>query len=589
MGLTHTLRATAGAVWLLAMAALFGCTNTATPDLGIGNLFAAQVPFVIPPKNAEASKIHQLSIVPLGNQTSQSIARSVEGSMIGLKFGEKPYYSKVTLDEANAATLLTSQTLQGVVARDQTQGVLTVLFTGQRVDRRSYQENRSECTQKSSGFSFKCPAGATRNFQVSCEEKIAYASADVRVYDGSSKRMVYSDSLAEKASSSACSDQDSLVDASLTGQAVSALSMRIVSAVAPTTQLRSLDLMEPDATVTGPAAATFQEGLRFARAKRLDEACNRFGDLYDGNKESTNLTYNVAFCDEARGDLVNAVSRYRRASELAHVPNSQIDKHLNAVEMQIKEVGLVAVSRSGDTSTSGGGGTVVVGGGRRVALVVGNARYKRGALINPINDARLMQTQLKKVGFEVVEVENVDSARFETVVTDFINKARGARVALFYYAGHAIQSDGANLLMPVDNESLRSIDDVREKSISVTSVLAQLEVAAPDVKLVVLDSCRDSPLPSVTRSLTGGLAPIATPPLGALIAFATSPGQTAIDGDGKNSVFTKHLARELDKPGATLEDVFKQVRAEVQRETKNRQKPTEVSSLTGTFYFRPPQ
>jgi hypothetical protein len=569
------------------MTVLVGCTNTATPDLGMGNLFAAQIPFVIPPRNAEASKIHQLSIVPLANQTSQSIARSVEGAMIGLKFAEKPYYTKVALDEANAATLLTPQALQGVVTRDQTQGVLTVLFTGQRLDRRSYQESRSECTAKSSGFSFKCPAGATRTFQVQCEEKTAYATADVRVYDASSKRTVYSDTLAEKAGGSACSDQATVVDADLIGQAIGALSMRIVSAVAPTTQLRPLDLMEPDALVTGAATATFQEGLRFARAKRLDEACNRFGDLYDNNKESTNLTYNVAFCDEARGDLVNAVSRYRRASELAHGPNSQIDKHLNAVEKQIKEVGLVAVSRTGDTATPGGGGVVLTG-GRRVALVVGNARYKRGALINPINDARLMETQLRKVGFDVVKVENVDSARFETVVADFINKSRGARVALFYYAGHAIQSDGANLLMPVDNESMRTMDEVREKSISVTSVLAQLEVAAPDVKLVVLDSCRDSPLPSVTRSLTGGLAPIATPPSGALIAFATSPGQTAIDGDGKNSVFTKYLARELDKPGATLEDVFKQVRVEVQRETKNRQKPTEVSSLTGTFYFRPP-
>ncbi len=587
MGTMRTLRRCGAVGVLFAMTVLVGCTNTATPDLGMGNLFAAQIPFVIPPRNAEASKIHQLSIVPLANQTSQSIARSVEGAMIGLKFAEKPYYTKVALDEANAATLLTPQALQGVVTRDQTQGVLTVLFTGQRLDRRSYQESRSECTAKSSGFSFKCPAGATRTFQVQCEEKTAYATADVRVYDASSKRTVYSDTLAEKAGGSACSDQATVVDADLIGQAIGALSMRIVSAVAPTTQLRPLDLMEPDALVTGAATATFQEGLRFARAKRLDEACNRFGDLYDNNKESTNLTYNVAFCDEARGDLVNAVSRYRRASELAHGPNSQIDKHLNAVEKQIKEVGLVAVSRTGDTATPGGGGVVLTG-GRRVALVVGNARYKRGALINPINDARLMETQLRKVGFDVVKVENVDSARFETVVADFINKSRGARVALFYYAGHAIQSDGANLLMPVDNESMRTMDEVREKSISVTSVLAQLEVAAPDVKLVVLDSCRDSPLPSVTRSLTGGLAPIATPPSGALIAFATSPGQTAIDGDGKNSVFTKYLARELDKPGATLEDVFKQVRVEVQRETKNRQKPTEVSSLTGTFYFRPP-
>lgn len=577
-------------VALLAALAVAGCTNMASPNLPSFDFFAAKVPFVVPAKSSATAAIVSVSVVPVGNPMSTSIAREVEGKMVGLKFNEQPFYTKVALHDFVPVAVLTPQNFATIAAQDQTGGVISIAYAGQRIDRRNYQESRSECTNRKGLFG--CEKNATRTFQVSCEERSATVSAELRAYDARLKKVVYSDTVSEKAVVARCSDATDaqLSDNDLVGNAVVAVQGKIQAAIAPSVQLRALDLMEPDLAVGAtPAQEQFQAALKFARAKRLDEACQRFVDLYDSNKESTALTYNVGFCDEARGDLVNAAARYRRASELARGPNSQIDRNLMAVERQIKEVGLVALPALAQERGDAGG--ALAGIGRRVALVVGNARYDKTALVNPVNDARLVQAQLRKLGFEVTEVENVNSGRFQSLVADFSNKARGAEVALFYYAGHAVQIDGDNLLLPTDNVGFATNDDIRDKAVSLTMLLAQLDSAAPRVKLVVLDACRDDPLrlPEATRSMAGGLAAVREPSAGTLIAFATSAGQTAPDGKGKNSVFTKHFVKGLQKPNQKVEDLFKQVRADVQRETNNKQKPTEVSSLTGDFYFRPVQ
>ena len=570
-----------------AVAAVAGCTNMAAPDLGGPGPFAAQVPFQIPAKSSSAATIRSLSVLPVGSRASELIARDLEHRMVGLKFREQPFYSHVILHELSPASVLAVPALQKMAQQDQTDGVLSVSYGGQRVDRRAYQETRFNCSVNP-GFLKACPKGSQRQSQVSCEERTASVSVELRVFEARSRRVVYSDTLGDAVKKARCSDssEPQLADNDLVASALVSLQPRLQAAIAPTVQLRPLDMMEPDSQVAeGEARVRFQEALQFARSKRLEAACSRFTDLYDGNKDSMALTYNVAFCDEAAGDLINAASRYHRASELARAPNSQIDRHLIAVERQIKENGLVPVAASAAIVHPADAGTYVPG-GRRVALVVGNARYKRGALINPINDARLVQSQLGKLGFDVTEVEDVNSARFQSVIADFVRKSKGANVALFYYAGHAIQVDGENLLLPVDNDGMRSVDDVRDKGVALGELLARLDAAAPQVKLVVLDACRDNPLPGATRSLSGGLAPVRTPPAGSLIAYATSPGQTAIDGTGKNSVFTRHFVKEMQNPDQKLEDIFKKVRAEVQRETQNKQKPTEVSSMTGDFYFR---
>jgi hypothetical protein len=389
--------------------------------------------------------------------------------------------------------------------------------------------------------------------------------------------------------SARCNDSSAAIDPdnALIGMANDALQKRIIATIAPSVELRPLDFMEPDAQVAATALNGFQQALSFGRAKRLDEACARFAELYDGEKESPALTYNTGFCDEARGDLVGAVTRYRRASELFGRPNGQIDRHLTASERAIKEIGIATVAalplRPGVQSRE-----TYVPSGRRVALVIGNARYEKGALGNPVNDARLVETSLRKLGFQVTKAENVTGARLRTVMEDFALKSQGADVALFYYAGHAVQAGGENYLLPIDNQSIANEGDLRERSLPLGVMLARLGLpSGPRIKLVFIDACRDNPMRSGVRSLAGGLAPMAPPPKGSLVVFATAPGRTAADGGGKNSVFTKNFAALVDAPDVKVEDMLKQLRVAVLRDTKNVQEPSEVSSLTGDFYFRP--
>lgn len=568
---------------------LTACTNVGTLELPTANVFAAKVPFVVPPASSAAASIRSVSVVPLGGEASGSMARFVEGDMIKLKFQEEPYYKKVVLEENVASAALNPGQLQAIVTRSNTQGVASVRYLGSNVTRRTYQESRSDCSKKVGMFKL-CPVEAQTTHQVSCEERTAVASAELRVYDRAASKVVLSDTVNGQYVVARCSDATTAVDADnvLVATANGALQKRILSTIAPSTEMRPLDFMEPDEKVAPAAVTGFQQALSFGRAKRLDEACARFADLYDNEKESPALTYNTGFCDEARGDLVGAVSRYKRASELFGRPNGQIDRHLTASERAIKEIGILTVS---GTKPPPGRGMqdAYVPTGRRVALVIGNARYQVGSLPNPVNDARLVELRLRKLGFEVTTVENVNAARLRTVVDDFAAKSSGADVALFYYSGHAIQVDGENYLLPVDNAALADDDTLRERTQPLGIMMAKLSGSSgPRVKLFFIDACRNSPFQSKTRSLSGGLAQIAPPPKGALVVFATAPGRTALDGGAvKNSVFTKNFAAIVDVPGVKVEDMVKQLRVGVLRDTKNQQEPSEVSSLTGDFYFRP--
>lgn len=226
---------------------------------------------------------------------------------------------------------------------------------------------------------------------------------------------------------------------------------------------------------------------------------------------------------------------------------------------------------------------------KRIALVIGNSDYKHTSpLTNPKNDAVVMAKVLRGLNFEVIESLDLSQNDMKRAVKAFAQKLElGGRgtVGLFYYAGHGVQVNGVNYLIPV-NAKISSPVDVEIESLDLEVVTNAMNVAGNGFNVVILDACRDNPFKSNTRSLSRGLARI-NAPKGSLIAYATSPGDVAADGAGDNSPYTAALIKSMQVPGLTIERVFKEVRLEVHELTKETQTPWESSSLTGDFYFLP--
>lgn len=223
--------------------------------------------------------------------------------------------------------------------------------------------------------------------------------------------------------------------------------------------------------------------------------------------------------------------------------------------------------------------------GKRLALVIGNADYPASPLRNPVNDATAMARTLRKLGFEVMDGTDMTHRQMMALLDNFGEKIRKADIALFYYAGHGMQLDGQNYLIPIDAD-LRSEQEARYKAVNAGLLLAKMEVADARINLMILDACRNNPFARSFRSSQQGLAQMDAPS-GTLIAYATAPGQVASDGAGSNGLYTEALLKHLDQPGLKVEDVFKRVRIEVREATGGEQTPWESSSLVGDFYFQP--
>jgi uncharacterized caspase-like protein len=225
--------------------------------------------------------------------------------------------------------------------------------------------------------------------------------------------------------------------------------------------------------------------------------------------------------------------------------------------------------------------------GPRVALVIGNGRYRHAqALTNPANDASDVAASLRTLGFDVIEGRDLDKRGLEDKVREFSRKLDHARLALFFYAGHGIQVGGKNFLIPVDAKLERQ-GDLSFETLDVAQVLAQME-AEPRVNLVFLDACRDNPLSrSFARTLGArsasvgqGLASIQSA-VGTLIAYATQPDAVALDGTGRNSPFTTALLKHMNTPGLEIASLMRRVRADVIQATNGKQVPWDHSSLLG--------
>jgi hypothetical protein len=220
---------------------------------------------------------------------------------------------------------------------------------------------------------------------------------------------------------------------------------------------------------------------------------------------------------------------------------------------------------------------------KRFALVIGNSEYESPEvphLSNPTNDAQDMADTLNKLNFNVIEVLNATQKEMNRAIAAFGENLEPNTVALFYYAGHGLQVNGKNYLVPVDADISHS-SAISAETVDMDTVLDQL--SSSKVSIVILDACRNNPFKKA-RSIGGGLAQLQAPK-GSYIAYATAPGRTASDGGGRNGLYTQELLKNINKPGLSLEEVFKSVRVNVAKATSDDQIPWDSSSLTGNFYF----
>jgi hypothetical protein len=229
---------------------------------------------------------------------------------------------------------------------------------------------------------------------------------------------------------------------------------------------------------------------------------------------------------------------------------------------------------------------------KRLALVMGNGAYKDAPLPNPANDADDMEKALKQGGFTVIKRKDATLKEMHLALREFGDRLDRQGTGVFYFAGHGMQVRGRNYLIPVDADIQRE-DEVAFAAMDLGAVMDKLDSAQNPVNIVILDACRNNPFGKRLQASAKGLAQVEAPP-GTLIAFATAPGSTAADGGGRNGLYTQHLVKQMDKPGAAIEEVFKAVRAGVRSDSKNLQIPWESTSLETSFAFRaaprpPPQ
>jgi tetratricopeptide (TPR) repeat protein len=372
------------------------------------------------------------------------------------------------------------------------------------------------------------------------------------------------------------------------------------------------------------AIADLDNALRLAQDKTIKaRAYQNRGSAHHANKNfdlaiqdysqaiGLDPKYAMAFNNrgasfESKGDLNSALADYRAAGRLA--PEIQVvAQNIKRLEERLAagagtpspgsavavvpprqaDPASVAASPPQPQSVPPAAATPA---GRRIALVIGNGKYQHAvALPNPASDARAVAKALGEIGFEVALGTDLDRAGMEGRLRDFLAKASSAQVALLFYAGHGLQVDGRNYLVPVDAK-LETASDLNFGTVDLDRILASLEDPAR-ANIVILDACRDNPLArsfaAKTRSTAvgAGLAAYTSLGTGTLIAFSTAPGKVAADGDGANSPFTQGLIKYLHTPGLEVRQMLTRVRNDVAKATGERQVPWDNSSLRGDVYL----
>jgi tetratricopeptide (TPR) repeat protein len=347
------------------------------------------------------------------------------------------------------------------------------------------------------------------------------------------------------------------------------------------------------------AIADVTEAIRLAKAKVPVNIMTPPGSVLISAYAERGLAY------EAKGDTASAKQDY--AATLQGVASDAGSKANQATaKVRLSLLSEAETPRTAPTSTSAPIKTAApspaspaVGAaiGRRVALVIGNGAYTHvKALPNPSNDARAVAKSLRGIGFVVTEGIDLDRSGMQNMIREFLRDATRSQVAIVYYAGHGVQIDGRNYLVPVDAQ-LKQGGSLTDTMMDMDTIMAGLDDQLR-TNIFILDACRNNPMAPQVASIGAGRAiegdGLAAPSslgsgstlgAGTLIAFATAPGKVALDGEGANSPFSAALSRHIGTPGLEVQQMLTRVRAEVVAATKSQQVPWSNSSLLGEVYL----
>ncbi len=236
------------------------------------------------------------------------------------------------------------------------------------------------------------------------------------------------------------------------------------------------------------------------------------------------------------------------------------------------------------------GSILPAGAAQRVALVIGNSKYAAAPVLkNPVSDAQDLAASLRGLGFDVIELEDATRTNMADAIRNFSGKLAGADTALFFYAGHGLQLNGENYLVPVDAH-VQGVADVRFGTIDLNDIMGEMD-GKDRANIIILDSCRDNPFAEVLskagRSIgsTRGLGRVDDTGVGTLVVYSTQPNNVALDGDGRNSPFTSALLKHVATPGLEIRQMISRVRSDVLDATNRVQVPWDNSSLVGEVYL----
>ncbi|TKW78951.1 MAG: tetratricopeptide repeat protein [Bradyrhizobium icense] len=345
------------------------------------------------------------------------------------------------------------------------------------------------------------------------------------------------------------------------------------------------------------AVADTTEAIRLAKAKAPVNIMTPPGSVLISAYSERGLAY------EAKGDIASAKQDYAAtlqgvASDSGSKANQAMAKVRLSLLSEAETPRTTPTPNSAPTKTASPTSSPVgVANGRRVALVIGNGAYTHiKALANPSNDARSVAKSLRGIGFVVTEGIDLDRTGMQNMIREFLRDAARSQVAIVYYAGHGVQIDGRNWLIPVDAQ-LKPGGSITDMMTDMDTIMAGLDDQLR-TNILIMDACRNNPMaPQVAsagagRGIEGGglaapssLSSGSTLGAGTLIAFATAPGKVALDGEGANSPFSAALSRHIGTPGLEVQQMLTRVRAEVVATTKSQQVPWSNSSLLGEVYL----